>query len=97
MIAKARDAIEERNKTATLAVWPQNWHAVMAFCDMGTQWQMVATMRGLMHLGLRYEALPLTLAALRPRIPERCRRPLHELMPQLRALEQAALPVLLKR
>ena len=91
MIAEARAAIEARNAKATLAVWPENWHAVMLFCDLSSQWCAAASLVGIVWLGLDYAAItPLVLKACKRSVPRAHRRPEHVLMPQLRALEKAA-------
>lgn len=91
MIAEARAAIEARNAKATLAVWPENWHAVMLFCDLSSQWRAASSLLGIVWLGLDYSAItPLVLKACKRSVPRAHRRPEHELMPQLRTLEKAA-------
>jgi hypothetical protein len=90
-IATVRKVIEARNARATLAVWPENWHAVMLFCDLSSQWRAVAGMVRIVWLGLDYAAItPTVLKACRRSIPRAHRRPEHRLMPQLRTLEKAA-------
>jgi len=90
VLEQARTDIALRNQAAVLSVWPQNWHALLAFIEMGTQWRLVPTMTGVLYQGLEYAALPVVLAALKPRVPADLRRPLHELLPQLRVMEQRA-------
>ena len=90
VIAQFRAALAARNANATFAVWPQNWHAVMLFCDMASQWRVVARMAGLMYQGLEYSALPLVMRARKPLVARCHRQRLHELMPQLRTLERTA-------
>lgn len=90
VVAQFRTALEARNASATFAVWPQNWHAVMVFCDMASQWRVVAGLAGLMYQGLEYSALPLVMRARKPLVARRHRQRLHELMPQLRTLERTA-------
>lgn len=87
LVQQAQVAIAERNATARQLVWPENWHAVCAFLDMSSQWRMLPMLNGVLWQGLDYSALPVVLAALKPVIPDHCRRPLHKLMPQLRELE----------
>lgn len=79
--------IIDRNAQLQFEVWPQNWHAVCAFLDMGSQWRLIPTLTRVLWQGLDYSALPVVLAALRPTIAEEHRKRLHELLPQLRVLE----------
>lgn len=91
MIAEARAAIEARNARATFTVWPENWHAVMLFCDLSSQWRAAASLVGILWLGLDYAAItPLVLKTCKRSVPRAHRRAEHELMPQIRALEKAA-------
>lgn len=90
LLTEAAANIAERAAAQALDVWPENWHAVLAFLEMGSQWRVIPTMTSLLWQGLEYAAIPLVLAALKPRVPAECRRPLHELMPQLRTLERRA-------
>lgn len=86
-----RKVIEARNAKATLAVFPENWHAVMLFCDLSSQWRAVAGMARIVWLGLDYAAVtPTVWKACRRSIPRPHRRPESRVMPQLRALEKAA-------
>lgn len=65
------------------------WHAVRAFVCMAEQWHWASDPRGgSRRVGLRFEALPVVLAALRG---EPHRRPLAEVLPQLRVMQRAAL------
>lgn len=93
LVKQAQESIALRNVEARQLVWPENWHAACAFLDMGSQWRMLPTLNRVLWQGLDYSALPIVLAALKPVIPEHCRRPLHKLMPQMRALESAAASV----
>lgn len=90
LIAEARAHIEEHNRSAELSVWPENWHAVLIFLDMDTQWRLVPAADRLLWQGLDRSALPITMAGIKCRVPEECRRSLSELMPQLRTLEVRA-------
>lgn len=90
VVAQFRAGVAQRNASETFGVWPENWHAVLAFCDMSDQWSLVATMGGVYWQGLNYASLPVVLQALKPTVGRRYRKPLHELLPQLRALAQAA-------
>jgi hypothetical protein len=69
-------------------IWPCHWHAWCVFAAMGTQWRRRAD--GALD-GLDYAGLPPVLQEHRRRLPRRLRQPLQRLMPQLRALENAAL------
>lgn len=94
VLAMARAHIEEANRLAVVEVWPENWHALLVLIAMGTQWARVAVASGpVRYQGLVYASLPLVLAAVRPRIPAELRRPLHELMAQLRAMEACVLEI----
>ncbi len=74
-----------------LEVWPEGWHALQVFLAMETQWNVAATFEhGLRLVGLRYEALPVVLASLRPLIPPECLQPLAIVRPQIKRMELAA-------
>ena len=90
VLEQARADIAQRNKDAVHYVWPENWHAVLAFIEMETQWRLVPTMTSVLYQGLEYASLPVVLAALKPRVPAACCRPLASLMPQLRSMERHA-------
>ncbi|MGD9476148.1 DUF1799 domain-containing protein [Shinella sp. G-2] len=64
---------------------PQNWSSLLAFLACQTQWRVVATMGGLIWLGLDYAAARAAL--------EELGLPLSR-MADLRALEAGALPIL---
>lgn len=63
----------------------------MVFRGMATQWRLLVGMGGAVYQGLRYECLPLVMAANKA-VPHR--QPLDELMAQIACLERAALDVL---
>jgi hypothetical protein len=86
-VEQARAAIVARNAREQFAVWPENWHAVCIFLDMGSQWRLVPTMTRVIWQGLDYAALPVVMAALKPALPQHTLQPLVRLMPQVRLLE----------
>lgn len=78
--------------SATVPVWPENWHAVIVFIGMATQWNWVAPWRGQpQRTGLRLEALPVVRAATLRNVPRRLRVGEAELLDQLQQMEDAAL------
>ncbi len=92
VIAEARAALQERPNH--FAVLPENWHAVCAFVRMSDQWRVVMGMGGMHWLGLDFAALPVVLAATKQRVAEHLRRPLPDLLDQLRSMADAARRVL---
>jgi hypothetical protein len=84
----ARARIDAQRAADTPRIWPQHWHAVQVFMAMDTQWRTGPDGR---PGGLDYAALDPVLREHRQRLPRRLRRPIGQLMPQLRALERAAL------
>lgn len=88
-------ATEQRLATeaaqATIAVWPDNWHALMLFLAMATQWHWVGGMGTPQRTGLRMEALPALVPAVRRSVPRRWRQPYHRLLRQLQHCEDTAL------
>ena len=77
---------------ATIPVWPENWHAVLLFVAMATQWHWVAPWRcPPARTGLRLEALPAVLPAVQRGVPRRLRKPYAVLLGQLQTMEDAAL------
>lgn len=94
VLAEARAELADRNARAIFGVWPEHWHAFTLLCDTSTQWRAIAGMTRLTWLGLDYAALtPTMLRATRKTVPRRHRRPLPELMRQLRVMERAVLAV----
>lgn len=90
-IEQARRDLKQRFAAVTLEVLPECSYAVDVFFAMATQWHYIAGMAGAAAQGLRYEALPVVLASLRPHAD---RLPLPQLLPQLRVMEAAARQVL---
>ncbi|PZO81601.1 MAG: hypothetical protein DI629_03430 [Mesorhizobium amorphae] len=68
-------------------VWDVNWRSMLAWLDCETQWRAVGTFGGVIWLGLDY-------AGIRPLIEDKAGRADQALFADLRAMEQAALPVL---
>jgi hypothetical protein len=68
-----QDLIEKQcAKRIDYELWPENDWIVRVFCAMAaTQWHVVAHMAGLSWIGLRYEALPVVVDALR--VPDEAR------------------------
>ena len=93
--ATARALDEAR--VATVDVWPEHWYAVVVFRAMHTQWHWVALPAGARRCGLRYEALPQVLPAVRRQVPARWRQPYRVLMQQLQLLEDEALAEISRR
>lgn len=78
-------------KQATVPIWPENWHAVQVFGAMATQWHWLVGMGGAQRVGLRLEALPAVLPAVKRQVIRRWRQPHHVLLRQLQNMEDAAL------
>jgi len=91
VIESTRQQLEADAARHQVLVWPENWHAVQVFRMMATQWVWVAGMGSAMRTGLRLEALPTVLPAVRPLVHRRWRQPYHVLLQQLQQLEDAAL------
>jgi len=87
VLEQAREHIARTNKTATLPIWPDAWHALQLFLALHTQWHLVASMMGVRWQGLNYAAIPYGMLAARAEVPVDLRRPLAEIMPQLQVLE----------
>lgn len=68
-------------------VWPENAASVELFCRCATQWNVVAGMAGLVHIGLRYEAVE-------PVMRMRRAKDRAALFDDLQVMEGAALAVL---
>ena len=68
------------------------WQSVMLFLSLETQWRTVATMVGLIWLGVDYIAADVIMRH-RP-LEERRSIPAAELLVDLAAMERAALPLL---
>lgn len=72
-------------------VWDVNWPSVLLFLDCETQWRAVATMAGLIFLGLDYAAVQALLDLKRGR---RRRLPgADRLLQDIRIMEREALKV----
>lgn len=80
---------EDEIQADAFEVWPENADTVAVFVGMETQWNVVATAKRLMAIGLRYEALReiWQVCGVKPK-----RRA--EVMRGLRVMELAALPLL---
>lgn len=72
-----------------LSVLPECWYAVQVFLAMGTQWTWSPGQQP-QRQGLQLTSLPIVMAAKRHVLH---RKPLHELLPQLQVMEDAALAV----
>lgn len=83
--------MQQQAEVAHIAVWPENWHAVLAWVAMATQWHWLPVAPEPVRTGLRLEALPAVLPAVRAQVPPDLRRPYAELLGQLQAMEDAAL------
>lgn len=70
-------------------VWPENVETVAVFVGMETQWNVVATPKQMLAIGLRYEALRELWPACGVKRKRRA-----EVMRGLRVMELAALPLL---
>ena len=90
-LQQTRDGLLLAHASALFEVWPEHWHAVCVFCAMSSQWSVLLGMQGLHYQGLRYESLPIVLAAHKHN-PQR--QPLAALLDQLRCLERAAVELL---
>lgn len=89
-IEQARSELLTRARQQQLAVLPENWCAVHLFDALQTQWVRTAEGR---YTGISYPSVPLVLRSLRG-LPHW--RPLAEVLPQLLAMELAALPIMNK-
>lgn len=76
-----------------MSVLPECWYAANVFLAMSTQWIWSAGMQP-RRQGLQLASLPVVTAALRH---VQHRRPLHELLPQLQVMEDAALAALSRK
>lgn len=93
VIAQARAAIESQPRL--LPVLPEAWHACAVFVAMADQWRVVVGgMGGVYYQGLDLAALPVVMAGVKPLVPQHLRRPLSEVMQQLRDLSAGARSVL---
>lgn len=87
--ARAQLGLDKAQQPLVIRVLPENWHACLLFLAMGTQWRLRTRPDGaVVWDGLDLSALTWPLRELR-QVPHR--QPLDVLMPQLRALERAAL------
>lgn len=80
LLGMSEDIQDQALAEDDIEVWPENWTAVTVLLDMQTQWNI--GMGG--PVGLRYEALPVVLAA-------RGIESSPDLFGQIRILESAAL------
>ena len=78
--------IERLSADHDFEVHPDNADAVEVFCQLGTQWRMLATLGGAVTQGLDYSAVDATLRLLRFKPARRT-----ELFHDLRLMESAAL------
>ena len=91
-VLAAFQAQHDAQQPQTVAVWPEHWHAVSVFIAMATQWHWAAGgFAPARRTGLRLEALPAVLPAVRADLPSRCRQPYPRLLRQLQQLEDQAL------
>ncbi|MBZ9678892.1 DUF1799 domain-containing protein [Mesorhizobium sp. ES1-1] len=72
-------------------VWDVNWQSVLLFLDCETQWRAVATMAGLIFLGIDYTAVHALLDLKRGR--RRYLAGAERLLQDLRVMEREALKV----
>lgn len=91
VIAQARANIEAQNARIGFAVWPENWHAVLTFVGMATQWRWVVGTKKALRAGLIYESLEEVRHAVRQRVPRAVRKRRGELLEQLQVMEDAVL------
>ena len=73
---------------ADCGVWEENWSTVMFFAGLGTQWNVVAGMAGVMYVGLNYPSVESTMRM--QHIPRGDQKRLFE---DVRRMEAAALEV----
>ena len=87
-----QERLEAEARELTVPVWPENWHAVLVFVGMASQWNWLAPWRGTaQRTGLRLEALPVVQAAVRREVPRRLRVGQAQLLRQLQLMEDAVL------
>lgn len=91
VIEEARQAIKAQADAVDFLVWPENWHAVMLFLGMRTQWRWVIGAAAAARTGLDYSALPSVRPAVLQLVPPERRQPWPELLPQLQVMECAVL------
>jgi hypothetical protein len=91
-----RQADDEEQEAAPFEVFEENWDTAQAFLAMGTQWRIEVVTGGeraiVIHLGLRYEAIPAALVM--AGVPHKKRREVYQ---GLRVMEAAAMKVLNER
>lgn len=98
VVQAAEEQLHAEAEAAQVRVWPEHWHAVQVLLAMRTQWCWApAGMAGSRPVGLRLEALPVVLPAVRARVPQQHRQPYPVLLQQLQLLEDAALDALAKQ
>jgi hypothetical protein len=90
-IQQARAMLKLDEGPPRMPVLPQCWFAVRVFQMMANQWHWAPSGRRSMRTGLRFEALPVVMAALRD---EPHRVPLATLLPQLDVMQTAALKLM---
>ncbi len=95
VLRAAEEQLQAQAQAAQVRVWPEHWHAVQVLLAMATQWVWVPCgMAGARPVGLRLEALPVVLPAVRARVQRQHRQPYAVLLQQLQQLEDAALAAL---
>ena len=88
-IARTQEWLSEQQRSATVEVWPEHWHAVLLFSRLATQWHWASAGMQAVRTGLRYSAAAVLMGAIE--IPKALRQPKPELWRQLQVLESAAL------
>lgn len=81
----------EDEDTDACVVWSINLPSILAFLECSTQWRALATMAGLIWLGMDYTAVLATLNA-RPRA-ERRKHPTSKVFADLQIMEDEALAI----
>lgn len=92
VLRATQNRLEAEAAERTVPIWPENWHAVIVFVRMATQWNWAAPWRGIpVRTGLRLEALPVVQAAARREVPRRLRVKPDRLLQQLQLMEDVVL------
>ncbi len=86
--AHANRAAEVDDDGDEFGLWAWHFDALRLFEAMSTQWSVIGTQLGIMHMGLRYEVLDAVCARLGLKAHDA------ELFDQLRTLERAGARVL---
>lgn len=90
-IADLRESRKDhQSQAASFAVWPENWHALVLFNAMATQWRCVLGASAIYWLGLDYAALEAVEKRIEPHPLAPAPSPAR-LFEQLRLVEQIAL------